>query len=102
MTRRPGDEDCAAEKSECWYILDAEPGAVIGLGLSRQLPADESRASALDGSFEQLVNWKPVKAGDFILVSQWSLAGDRHYRPVIASAIEPRGPASAPSSGARI
>ena len=55
-------------KSECWYILETEPDAVIGLGLSRQVPADQLRESALDGSIEQLVDWKPVKSGDFIVV----------------------------------
>lgn len=55
-------------KAECWYILEAGPNAAIGLGLIRRVAADELRASVLDGSIEQLVDWKPVKAGDFILV----------------------------------
>lgn len=56
------------EKTECWYVLDAEPGATIGLGLTRLVSSDELRAAALDGSIEQLVDWRPVGAGDFILV----------------------------------
>ena len=56
------------EKTECWYVLDAEPGATIGLGLTRDLSSDELRASAQDGSIEQLVAWRPVRAGDFFLV----------------------------------
>lgn len=55
-------------KSECWYILDAEPGATLGLGLQRQCSPDELRAAALDGSIEQLMDWRPVRAGDFFLV----------------------------------
>jgi mannose-6-phosphate isomerase len=55
-------------KNECWLILDAEPGATIGIGLVREASADELRAAALDGSIEQLVNWQPVAAGDFFYV----------------------------------
>ena len=55
-------------KEECWYILDAEPGATLGLGLRSEIGRDELRASALNGSIEQLVDWKPVKAGDFFYV----------------------------------
>ena len=55
-------------KSECWYILDAEPGATLGLGLKRQVNADELRTAAIDGSIEQLIDWKPIAAGDFVFV----------------------------------
>ena len=58
----------ASGKTECWYILDAEPDATIGLGLTREVSPEELRAAALDGSIEQLIDWRPVKAGDFILV----------------------------------
>ncbi len=55
-------------KSECWYIIDAEPGATLGLGLTRELSKAELRSAALDGSIESLMDWRPVKAGDFIFV----------------------------------
>jgi mannose-6-phosphate isomerase len=55
-------------KSECWYILDAEPGATIGLGLRRELTRDELRAAALDGSIVEEMEWRPVAAGDFLYV----------------------------------
>ena len=55
-------------KSECWYILDAEPGAVIGLGLREAVDAETLRKAALDGSIEQLMDWKPARAGDFFHV----------------------------------
>ena len=55
-------------KNECWYILDAEPGATLGLGLKHALSADQLRAAALDGSIEELIDWRPVSAGDFFLV----------------------------------
>jgi mannose-6-phosphate isomerase len=55
-------------KCECWLIVAAEPGAVIGLGLAREMSAAELRAAALDGSIEALLDWRPVKAGDFLFV----------------------------------
>lgn len=69
----PDDEQARARglprgKSECWYILDAEPGATLGLGLKREVSADELRAAAVDGSIEDLLEWIPVRAGDFYFV----------------------------------
>jgi mannose-6-phosphate isomerase len=55
-------------KTECWYVLDAEPGATIALGLLREVSKDELRAAALDGSIEQLMDWKPVRSGDVFFV----------------------------------
>ncbi|WP_404338386.1 class I mannose-6-phosphate isomerase [Sphingomonas sp. MMS12-HWE2-04] len=52
-------------KDECWVILDAEPHSTIALGTKRPLTHEELRAAALDGSIEHLLDWKPVKAGDF-------------------------------------
>jgi mannose-6-phosphate isomerase len=69
----PNDEQARARglrqgKSECWYILDAEPGATLGLGLTREVGQDELRQAALDGSIEHLIDWRSVSAGDFIFV----------------------------------
>lgn len=58
----------ARGKTECWYIVEAEPGATLGLGLTREVGEDELRAAALDGSIEQLLDWRPVKAGKFFFV----------------------------------
>jgi mannose-6-phosphate isomerase len=55
-------------KSECWYILDAEPGAVLGLGLKREVSKDVLRDAAEDGSIEELMDWVPVSMGDFYFV----------------------------------
>ncbi len=55
-------------KSECWLIIDAEPGATLGLGLTHEIGSDELRAAALDGSIEELVDWRPVARGDFFYV----------------------------------
>jgi mannose-6-phosphate isomerase len=55
-------------KNECWYILGAEPGATLGLGLKRALEPDALREAALGGSIEDLIDWRPVKPGDFFFV----------------------------------
>jgi mannose-6-phosphate isomerase len=55
-------------KEECWLILDAEPGAQLGIGFERELAGDEMRAASLDGSIERLMTWHPVAAGDFFYI----------------------------------
>jgi mannose-6-phosphate isomerase len=75
----PGDAAARAGghprgKDEAWLVLAAEPGATIGLGLTRALSADALRAAASDGSIEGLLDWRPVAAGDFF----YSPAGTIH------------------------
>ena len=55
-------------KEECWYIVDTEPGAVLGIVTKQPLDADELRAASLSGEIEQLMDWKPVKAGDYFYI----------------------------------
>jgi mannose-6-phosphate isomerase len=52
-------------KSECWYVLDAEPGAMLGLGLREPVDSGRLRRAAEDGSIVDLLDWKPTRAGDF-------------------------------------
>ena len=55
-------------KEECWLVIDAQPGAVLGVGFDEAISAGEMRAAALDGSIEQLLTWHPVQAGDFFYI----------------------------------
>ncbi|MFT3967177.1 MAG: class I mannose-6-phosphate isomerase [Sphingobium sp.] len=55
-------------KEECWYILDAEPDARLGIGTRAALSGEALRTAALDGSVEDLMDWKPVKPGDFFFI----------------------------------
>jgi len=69
----PNDEQARARglergKTECWYVLDAEPDASIGLGLTGDVSPEELRSAALDGSIERMIDWRQVRAGDFYLV----------------------------------
>lgn len=58
----------ASGKEECWLVLDAEPGATLGIGTLQPLDAQQLRAAALDGSIEALMDWKPVQRGDFFYI----------------------------------
>jgi mannose-6-phosphate isomerase len=75
----PNDEvahaaGCKRGKDEAWIILAAEPDATIALGLKRPVSRAVLRDAALDGTIADLVDWKPVKAGDVI----YSPAGTVH------------------------
>jgi mannose-6-phosphate isomerase len=75
----PDDEAARAAgyprgKDECWVILDAEPGATIALGTKEPTTREKLRQGALDGSIVDMLDWKPVKAGDFL----YSPAGTVH------------------------
>jgi mannose-6-phosphate isomerase len=64
----------ARGKDEAWYVLDAAPGAAIGLGLTRRISSAQLRQAALDGSIEALLNWRRVRAGEVF----YSPAGTIH------------------------
>lgn len=51
-------------KAECWYIVDAAPDAVLGLGLKEPISAEELREASLSDAVEHMIDWKPTKAGD--------------------------------------
>jgi len=53
-------------KDEAWVVLDAEPHATIGLGLREATTQEHLREAALDGTIEDLVDWRSAKAGDVI------------------------------------
>ena len=55
-------------KEECWLVLDAEPGACLGIGFEREYDEATLRAAALDGQIEHRLRWQPVKPGDFFYI----------------------------------
>lgn len=70
----PSDAQAAAAgekdrgKEECWLVIDAEPGATLGVGFKSHVDHDAMRAAALDGSIEDMLVWHPVKQGDFFYI----------------------------------
>lgn len=61
-------------KTECWYVLQADPGAAVALGLRPGTDADAIRNAVADGSMESLMERVPVVPGDMVFVD----AGTMH------------------------
>ena len=56
-------------KTECWYVVDACEGAQIAAGFNRNnVTQTEAEQAIKMGSFESLVNFMPVKAGDVFFI----------------------------------
>ena len=55
-------------KTECWYVLEAEPGATVALGLKAGVGAKEIAASVESGTMELLLEHVPVSVGDMLFV----------------------------------
>ena len=55
-------------KDECWLVVDADPGARLGIGFTEPLSAEAMRAAAQDGSIEHLLTWHEARAGDFFYI----------------------------------
>ncbi|HTH52576.1 MAG TPA: type I phosphomannose isomerase catalytic subunit [Edaphobacter sp.] len=55
-------------KTECWYVLEAEPGAAVALGLKPGSDTEKIKAAIADGTMEDLMEWVPVSVGDMLFV----------------------------------
>jgi mannose-6-phosphate isomerase len=55
-------------KTECWYVLSAEPGAELALGFRGEISNEEIKAAIADGTLEGKLNYLQVKAGDMVFV----------------------------------
>lgn len=55
-------------KEECWVVVAADPGAVLGIGTREELDAAALRAASESGEIEHLMDWKPVTAGDYFYI----------------------------------
>jgi mannose-6-phosphate isomerase len=64
--RRTG-EPCG--KTECWYVLDAQPGAQVALGLKGGTTTAEFAESIRENRAEELLNWINVYPGDMLFVA---------------------------------
>jgi mannose-6-phosphate isomerase len=60
-------------KTECWYVLDAVPGASIPLGLKDGVDTEAVRAAVTTQTVEDLMSWIPVSPGDMIFVDAGTL-----------------------------
>jgi mannose-6-phosphate isomerase len=57
-------EHQANGKTECWYILDAAPGAELILGWSREMSRDEYVRRVADGTLAEVLRRVPVRPRD--------------------------------------
>ncbi len=55
-------------KTECWYVLAAEPGATIVHGFQAATSREEIRRAIEEVRLEDLLHEEPVSAGDVIFV----------------------------------
>lgn len=55
-------------KTECWYVLEAEPGATVALGLRPGVEPSQVREAVIEGTLEDLVEHIPVGVGDMVFV----------------------------------
>lgn len=69
----PNDEEAASleglpmGKTECWYVVDAEPGAELILG--HTAPDEGAMRLAMEGDdWEAFLRRRPVRRGDFVYV----------------------------------
>jgi mannose-6-phosphate isomerase len=56
-------------KTECWYVVDARPGAQVALGLKAGVSRNDLATAIHDKRAEELLNWVSVHAGDVIYVA---------------------------------
>ena len=58
------------EKTEMWYIVEAEPGAKLVYGLKDRFDEEKFRAALDNGTVTELLNYVPVKPGDVFFIPQ--------------------------------
>jgi mannose-6-phosphate isomerase len=55
-------------KSECWYVLSAQPGALVACGLKPGVTIEKVEEGIHDGTLESSLNLLDVAAGEMIFV----------------------------------
>lgn len=55
-------------KTEMWYVVEAEEGAGLYVGLKREVSPEEFMSFVESGRAEEILDFKPVKAGDVYFI----------------------------------
>ncbi len=55
-------------KTECWYVLEAEPGAAVALGLKEGSEAEGVERAIAEGRLEEMLVQVPVSVGEMVFV----------------------------------
>lgn len=53
-------------KEECWLVLNAEPGAELGVGLTQNATKEQLHEAALSGAIVDMLDWRAARPGDFV------------------------------------
>ena len=56
-------------KTECWYVVQAKPGAQVALGLKSGVSREQFERAIDEQQAEQLLNWINVFSGEMIYVA---------------------------------
>jgi mannose-6-phosphate isomerase len=69
----PDDEQAQAlglarGKTECWYVLEAEPDATVACGLKKGVEAEDLLVAIAADRAEDVLEMIPVKVGDMVFV----------------------------------
>lgn len=60
-------------KTECWYILDCDPGAELIYGFKKEISNEEFRRRVEDNTFLDVVNKVKVHKGDLFFIESGTL-----------------------------
>jgi mannose-6-phosphate isomerase len=63
----------ARGKSEAWYVLAADPGSRVALGLDRRLTSEQLLEAIADGSIAKRIAWRQVACGNVVDVPAGSI-----------------------------
>lgn len=55
-------------KTECWYALDAEPGAAVALGIKAGITPEQIRTGIESATLEDMLEMVPVQKNDMLFV----------------------------------
>ncbi|MFM9940768.1 MAG: class I mannose-6-phosphate isomerase [Hyphomicrobiaceae bacterium] len=55
-------------KTEAWYVLGAQPGAAVALGLKHAATPHQMNQAIADGSIADLVAWRTISLGETVFV----------------------------------
>lgn len=58
----------ARGKTECWYIVDAAPGATIIVGLKKNISREEMQLAINKGTFREMLSEEPITPGDLLFI----------------------------------
>ena len=55
-------------KTECWYIVNAAPGATVIAGLKKSISRDEMLDAINNKTFRSMLNEEPIAPGDILFI----------------------------------